>query len=170
MRPLTIATTITAVAVTVALASPATAGATAKPAVTTQAKEADAGFLAYAPAPTAGPPGALCLVDTGVNANPDTSPGLLASYAIDNGPTGDADPQGHGTIEAMIAGAAGNGMIGAWPQIKIVSVRETTVPGAGQEPKYQFQDYYKGMNYCQQDGTAGQHQGRAACPELDDRR
>ena len=29
---------------------------------------------------------------------------------------------------AMIAGAAGQGMIGAWPQIKIVSVRATNAP------------------------------------------
>ena len=33
--------------------------------------------------------GALCLVDTGVNTNPDTTAGLIASYAIDNGATGD---------------------------------------------------------------------------------
>src|ERR1700722_4165413 len=115
-------TGVAALMATVALAVPAAAGATANPPVTAQAQEADAGFLAYAPAPTAGPPGALCLVDTGVYSNPDTAPGLLASYALDNGAAGDADPQGHGTVEAMIAGAAGNGMVGAWPQIKIVSV------------------------------------------------
>ena len=29
--------------------------------------------------------------------NPDTTPGLIGSYAIDNGTTSDVDPEGHGT-------------------------------------------------------------------------
>jgi hypothetical protein len=145
MAPL--ARPIAAIAAASALAFPAAASATATPAVTAQAQAADAAFLAYAPPPS-GPPGALCIVDTGVSSNPDTASGLIGSYALDNGPTSDADPAGHGTIEAMIAGAVGNGMIGAWPQLKIVSVRATNDPGAGQEPTYYFNDYYNGMNDC----------------------
>jgi hypothetical protein len=54
------------------------------------------------------------LVDTGVHPNPDTSPGLVSAFAVDTGSTEDADPHGHGTAMAMIAGAPGNGMVGAW--------------------------------------------------------
>ncbi len=120
---------------------------TAVLAVTAQAQQANATFLAYAP-PPAGGAGALCLVDTGVNANPDTAPGLIGSYAIDNGPTTDVDPEGHGTTMAMIAGGAGKGVLGAWPALKIVSVRATTVPTPGQEPEYEFNYYWEGMGYC----------------------
>jgi hypothetical protein len=123
---------------------------TAAPAVTAQAAQADAGFLAYAPPPPAGA-GALCLVDTGVNPNPDTSPGLLASYVVGSGQGAtaqDIDPQGHGTIDAMIAGAAGNGMIGAWPQLKIVSVQATSTPTPGQEPSFEFDNYWQAMDLC----------------------
>jgi hypothetical protein len=99
----------------------------ATPAVTTQALAADAAFLAYAPAP-AGGAGALCLVDTGVDVNPDTQgrPDLGDRGRRRHG--NDVDPDEHGTTMAMIAGGAGHGMIGAWPQIKIVSVRATTSP------------------------------------------
>jgi hypothetical protein len=135
---------VVAVVLPLVAAHPALA---ATPAVTAQAQQADAAFLAYAPAP-AGGAGALCLVDTGVNSNPDTTAGLIGSYAIDNGTTTDVDPQGHGTTMAMIAGAAGNGMIGAWPQIKIVSVRATNVPTPGQQPTYQFNNYWEAMGFC----------------------
>ncbi|MHB8694360.1 MAG: S8/S53 family peptidase [Solirubrobacteraceae bacterium] len=144
---------IAAILVVTALALPAAASATVTPAVTAQAQAADAAFLAYAPPPS-GPPGALCIVDTGVASTPDTAPGLLGSYSI-AAPSAqspqDVDPHGHGTIEAMIAGAAGaQGMIGAWPRLHTVSVQATTSPGAGQEPTYQFSDYYQGMGYCYQ--------------------
>ena len=119
----------------------------ATPAVTAQAQAANAAFLAYAPAPSGGA-GALCLVDTGVHTNPDTTPGLISATAVDGGSGDDADPDGHGTSMAMIAGAAGQGMIGAWPQIKIVSVRATNVPSPGQEPTFQFNDYTYGMVRC----------------------
>jgi hypothetical protein len=39
-------------------------------------------------------------------------------------------------------------MIGAWPQIKIVSVRATTAPTPGEEPTFEFDDYVYGMNEC----------------------
>lgn len=119
----------------------------AVPAVTAQAQAANAAFLAYAP-PPAGGPGALCLVDTGVSVNPDTQPGLVSATAVDGGSGADVDPDGHGTTMAMIAGAAGNGMIGAWPQVKIVSVRATTAPTPGQEPSFEFDNYTVGMAQC----------------------
>jgi hypothetical protein len=134
--------------VTFALVTPALA---ATPAVTAQAQAANAAFLAYAPAPAHGA-GALCLVDTGVSANPDTRPGLVSATALEEGGSGeDVDPQGHGTTMAMIAGAAGNGMVGAWPQLKIVSVRATTKPQPGQEPTFEFDDYAEGIQHCLQE-------------------
>jgi hypothetical protein len=141
---------LTALCATLALPTVAI-GAT--PAVTAQAQAADAGFLAYAPPPAHGA-GALCLVDTGVHANPDTSPGLVSATALDGGSGDDADPQGHGTTMAMVAGAAGNGMVGAWPQLKIVSVRATTQPSPGQEPTFEFNNYAEGIQHClQQQGS-----------------
>jgi hypothetical protein len=129
---------------TLALAAPALA---ATPTVTAQAQAANAAFLAYASAPASGA-GALCLVDTGVHANPDTSPGLVAATALDGGSGEDVDPQGHGTTMDMIAGAAGVGMVGAWPQLKIVSVRATEEPSPGQEPTFEFNDYWEGIQQC----------------------
>jgi hypothetical protein len=143
MRPLC---AITATAIAAIAVAAAQAGA-ATPAVTAQAQAADSAFLAYAPAP-AGGAGALCLVDTGVNANPDTQTGLVATTAVDGGTGDDVDPDGHGTTMAMIAGAAGQGMVGAWPQIKIVSVRATDVPTPGQEPTFEFNDYIQAMQRC----------------------
>ena len=129
LGPVTLAATLTALFAT---GGPAPA---ATPTVTAQAQAANAAFLAYAPPPAAGA-GALCLVDTGVNVNPDTQPELVSSSAIDGGSGNDVDPDGHGTTMAMIAGAAGHAMIGAWPQIKIVSVRATDTPSPGQEPTF----------------------------------
>ena len=135
-----------ALCATLALPTGATA---ATPAVTAQAQAADAGFLAYAPPPVRGA-GALCLIDTGVHANPDTSAGLVSATALDSGSGEDVDPQGHGTTMAMIAGAAGNGTVGAWPQLKVVSVRATTTPSPGQEPTFEFNNYSEGIQHCLQ--------------------
>ncbi|MEA2195910.1 MAG: Subtilase family [Solirubrobacteraceae bacterium] len=132
-------------AVTLMLAAaPATA---ASPAITRQAVTANAAFLAYAPTP----PGralALCLVDTGVNSTPDTAPGLVSATALDGGTGNDVDPLTHGTIDAAVAGGAGHGVLGAWPQLKIVSVRATDAPSPGQSPSYQFDDYVNGIKAC----------------------
>ena len=130
-----------------ALLACGTAADAATPVVTAQAQAANAAFLAYAP-PPAGGAGALCLVDTGVNVNPDTQQELVSASAIDGGSGNDVDPNGHGTTMAMIAGAAGAGMIGAWPQIKIVSVRATSTPTPGHEPTFQFDDYTDGVTKC----------------------
>ena len=141
LRPLALGAALAALLATGASAKAAT------PVVTAQAQAANAAFLAYAP-PPAGGAGAPCLIDTGVNANPDTQPGLVSASAVDGGSGADADPNGHGTTMAMIAGAAGAGMIGAWPQLKIVSVRATTTPTPGQEPTFAFDDYWKGITRC----------------------
>jgi hypothetical protein len=137
-------------AVTLALAA-ATATA-ASPAITRQAATANAAFLAYAPAPP-GPALALCLVDTGVNTKPDTAPGLVSATALDGGTGNDVDPLTHGTIDAAVAGGAGHGVLGAWPQLEIVSVRATDAPSPGQSPSYQFDDYVRGITQCLQPVT-----------------
>jgi Subtilase family len=148
-RPLTPRAVIMliATALTIALAGGAAPAGATTPAVTTQAQAANAAFLAYAPSPAAGP-GGLCLVDTGVSPNPDTQAGLVSASALDGGSGNDVDPDGHGTTMAMIAGAAGHGMIGAWPQIKIVSVRATDAPTPGQEPSFEFSDYAAAIARC----------------------
>jgi hypothetical protein len=134
--------------------TPTIAGA-ASPPITRQAAAADAAFLAYAPAP-ATPARALCLVDTGVNATPDTAPGLVSATALDGGSGSDVDPSWHGTINAAIAGGAGSGVLGAWPQLKIVSVRSTDIPSPGQKPTFQFDDYTKGINQCSKEIAGAQ--------------
>ncbi len=133
----------------VLLAAHTTAAAAASPPVTGQAATADAAFLAYAPPPPNGA-GALCLVDTGVNVLPDTTPGLISATALDGGTGSDVDPLGHGTVDAAIAGGAGHGVLGAWPQLKIISIRATDVPSPGQEPSFEFDDYIKGIGQCTQ--------------------
>ena len=119
---------ITCVGLLLTLSSVAAA---ASPPVTRQAAAANAAFLAYAP-PPAGGARALCLVDTGVDVTPDTAPGLVSATALDGGTGSDVDPLKHGTIDAAVAGGAGHGVLGAWPQLKIVSVRATDNPEPGQ--------------------------------------
>jgi hypothetical protein len=120
------------------------AASAASPPITLQAAAANAAFLAYAP-PPAGGPLALCLVDTGVNPTPDTAPGLISATALDGGAGNDVDPRTHGTIDAAVAGGAGHGVLGAWPQLKIVSVRATDNPDPGHLPTYQYEDYIHGI-------------------------
>jgi hypothetical protein len=133
-----------------ALALTATGAGAASPIITRQATSANAVFLAYAPVPPAAA-NALCLVDSGVNATPDTTPGLLSAIALDGGTGADVDPLWHGTIDAAIAGGSGYGVLGAWPQLKIVSVRATDVPSPGQKPTFQFDDYVAGITQCSRD-------------------
>jgi hypothetical protein len=119
--------------------------ARAETAITTQAVADDGAFLPYAPAPAqlAG----LCLVDTGVNPNPDTEGVVVERTALDGGSGGDVSPTLHGTVLAMMAGAPANGwgMVGTAPHaIQIVSVRilesgQTTFP---------FSSYASGITEC----------------------
>lgn len=100
-----------------------TTGASAEPVeVTAQAKAANAEFLLRATPPST--PAAICLVDTGVNANPDTS-GVIARLSLYGLDGADASPSLHGTQMAMLIGAPSNGfgMVGLWPAARIVSVQ-----------------------------------------------
>jgi hypothetical protein len=91
--------------------------------ITAQAVADNGAFLPYAPAPAqlAG----LCLVDTGVNLNPDTEGVVVERMALDGGSGDDVSSTMHGTVLAMMAGAPANGwgMVGTAPRaIQIVSV------------------------------------------------
>ncbi len=129
-----------------ALCAPVGASASAPPVVTAQAKAANASFLAYAPPPAS--PGAMCLIDTGVNQTPDTTPTLAYATSLDGGTPNDTDPEGHGTLMAILAGGQGHGLRGIWPQIKIVSIRAASTPAPGQAPTYQYENYVEGLQKC----------------------
>jgi hypothetical protein len=118
------------------------------PAVTSQARAANAAFLAYAPPPAS--PGALCLVDTGVDGSADTTPEVVYSTALDGGNPADNDPEGHGTLMAMLAGGQGHGIRGIWPQIKIVSIRETT-----STVEFKFHNFVEGLTTCYREAHWG---------------
>jgi subtilisin family serine protease len=72
-------------------------------------------------------PAGLCLIDSGVNLNPDTAPVTVYREALDGGTPDDVDPMQHGTRMAMEAAAVPNnnwGTVGAAPgAIRIVSIR-----------------------------------------------
>jgi hypothetical protein len=123
------------------------ASARAESDVTAQALADNGGFLAYAPAPAhlAG----MCLVDTGVDENPDTEGVVVDRAAIDGGPGADVSPTLHGTLLAMMAGAPANGwgMLGVAPHaIQIVSVR-ILEPG---KTTFPFSSYAAGITECLQ--------------------
>lgn len=108
---------------TAALVLAFAAPASAEPVeVTAQAKAANAEFLLRATPPAT--PAAICMVDTGVNANPDTASVFLrmSLYGLDGT---DASPTLHGTQMAMLMSAPSNGfgMVGLWPGARIVSVQ-----------------------------------------------
>jgi hypothetical protein len=75
-------------------------------------------------------------------------PGLVSASALDGGTGADVDPLIHGTNDAVIAGGAGHTHIGAWPQLKIVSIRATDIPQPGKQPTFQFDDYVRGITRC----------------------
>jgi len=119
--------------------------ARAETAITTQAVADNGAFLPYAPAPAqlAG----MCLVDTGVNLNPDTEGVVVERTALDGGSGGDVSPTLHGTVLAMMAGAPANGwgMVGTAPHaIQIVSVR-ILEPG---QTTFPFSSYASGITEC----------------------
>src|SRR3954454_13630341 len=99
---------------------------------TSQAVAAHAEWLPYAPPPPNGA-AAVCLVDTGVDLNPDTASNVIARIALDGGDPSDLSDSKHGTEMAMVMGAPINGwgMVGAWPQVRIVSVRLATAAARG---------------------------------------
>lgn len=119
--------------------------ARAETAITAQAVADNGAFLPYAPAPAqlAG----MCLVDTGVNLNPDTQGVVVERTALDGGSAGDVSPTLHGTVLAMMAGAPANGwgMVGTAPHaIQIVSIR---ILEQGQMT-FPFSAYASGITEC----------------------
>ena len=69
---------------------PAPAVVHAETTITAQAVADDGAFLPYAPPPAQR--GGLCLVDTGVNVNPDTEGIVVDRTAIDGGSGEDVSP------------------------------------------------------------------------------
>jgi hypothetical protein len=144
-------------------ASPAW-GEVGAPAATVQAVAADAQFLEYAPPPAA--PGVVCLIDSGVDANPDTTPILAGSYAMAPGTSTDDElsklnppiepgnhPDGHGTYMAMIMAAPVNGwgMVGIAPtSVKVFNLKALA---AGQST-FSFYIYSDAIDHCL-DGPVG---------------
>jgi hypothetical protein len=121
------------------------ATANAETPITAQAIADHGAFLANAPPPSH--PVGLCLVDTGVNQNPDTEHVVVERTAIDGGTGEDVSPSQHGTVMAMMASAPTNnwGMVGTAPTaIQIVSVR-ILEPGQSTFP---FSSYAAGITAC----------------------
>jgi hypothetical protein len=129
------------------------------PAGTVQQAAADALFLQYAPAPPV--PGVICLVDSGVDPSPDTTPILAGSYALSPGtntedelatlnpPLPGGHPDGHGTYMAMIAAAPANGwgMVGLAPtSVRVYNVKALA---AGQTT-FSFSQYSIAISHCQE--------------------
>jgi hypothetical protein len=143
---------IRALAATAAVAATALIGAPPAAAeyktTTAQALAAHAEWLPYAPPPPNGA-AAVCLVDTGVDLNPDTASNVIARIALDGGDPSDLSDSKHGTQMAMVMGAPINdwGMVGFWPGVRIVSVRATS-PG---EQEFTFAGYSNGIRACQEE-------------------
>jgi hypothetical protein len=151
-----IATSATCAAGTFASPAAAEVGA---PAGTVQQDGADAQFLDYTPPPAA--PSVVCLVDSGVDADPDTTPTLVGSFALSPGtdtedelvrlnpPLPGGHPDGHGTYMDMIMAAPRNGwgMVGIAPlSVRVLNVKAL---GAG-ESTFPFAEYTSAIQYCEQ--------------------
>jgi len=102
----------------------------------------------------------ICLVDSGVDPNPDTTPILAGSYALYpntntedelaalNPPLPGGHPDGHGTYMAMIAAAPANGwgMVGLAPtSVRIYNLKALA---AGQAT-FAFSAYAMAISRCQ---------------------
>lgn len=137
---------LAAVLLTLVTALPVLGGvAQAETTITMQAKTDEGAFLPFAPAPAS--PAGMCLVDTGVNVNPDTEAAVVDRTAIDGGSGEDVSPTMHGTVLAMMAAAPVNGwgMVGTAPgAIRIVSVR-ILAPG---QTTFPFSSYAAGITEC----------------------
>lgn len=122
-----------------------------QPAVTSQARTANAAFLAYAPPPPGGAV-SVCLVDTGVDPNPDTEHAIVLRDAMDGGDPGDGGPTKHGTSMAMTMAGPENGWgsVGAWPHVRIVSIR-ASAPG---ETYFPFSAYRLALERCRKRAAA----------------
>jgi hypothetical protein len=123
---------------------------------TSQAIAADAQFLEYAPRPDR--PGVVCLVDSGVDPNPDTqgvvvgAEATVPEWGASDGlaqtlPRVDGHPNGHGTEMAMLMAAPQNGwgMVGLAPTaVHAYSIR-VVPPGQGSFP---FSAYAYAITRC----------------------
>jgi hypothetical protein len=58
------------------------------------------------------------------------------------------DTSTHGTIDAAVAGGAGHGVLGAWPQRKIVSIRATDTPEPAHNTSFIYDDYARAIREC----------------------
>ncbi len=116
-----------------------------------QIEAARATFLPFAAPPTQ--PVSVCIIDSGVDLNPDTQPVVVDREALDGGDPGDADPALHGTRMAMEAAAVpGNdwGQVGAAPSaVRIVSIR-----AASSTNGLSFNAYQQGMLACERRAQA----------------
>lgn len=103
------------------LAGAAAHAAAAEVTVTEQARTLDAWFLTQAPSPPA--TARVCLVDRGTEITPDTQ-STDRRWVWGDGPLGDLSPDGHGTNLAQLVAAPANGwgIVGAAPQVGVVSV------------------------------------------------
>src|SRR4051812_17772016 len=131
---------------TAALAAAASPAAAEYKTTTAQALAAHAEWLPYAPPPPNGA-AAVCLVDTGVDLNPDTASNVIARIALDGGDPSDLSDSKHGTQMAMVIGAPINdwGMVGAWPKVPIISV------GAGDgQDALSADSYVDGIERCRE--------------------
>jgi uncharacterized membrane protein len=147
--------TIVAAATAALLALASGAGSAAADDVslpTAQAKAMHAEFLTQAPTPDK--PGVTCIVDTGVNGNPDTDAAVLDRQTVYPGDGSDGDPDAHhGTYLAMNIAAPSNGwgMVGIAPQTRVLSVRAVD-NGAH---NFLTTAYTQGLDRCRQAQTNG---------------
>jgi Subtilase family len=121
---------------------------------TDEAQAADAAWLPYAPPPPQ--PGVVCMIDSGVDPNPDSEAAVIGAGTLDpSAGTGDADstirvdghPLDHGTEMAMLMAAPANGwgMVGIAPNaVRVYSLRAAP---AG-ETSFPFSDYTGGIDQC----------------------
>jgi Subtilase family len=118
---------------------------------TAQAVAADATFLASSPAPPT--QAAACFVDTGLHPNPDTTPVVLHSEALDPGQSAnDTGIDMHGSRGVMTAFAPRNGWgtVGIWPGGRAVSINALPVG----EQAFPFSDYRRAIARCAVLGSA----------------
>jgi hypothetical protein len=137
-----------AITAAIALAAPAAAQAYETPTPTAQATAAHAAFLASMPASMPASRPVVCVVDSGIDANDDTTPQLVGAASVYGGTTADVDPDTHGTEMAMAAVAPLNGwgMVGAFAGAGVYSVRAMQAGETG----YATSAVYQAINKCRQ--------------------
>lgn len=113
---------------------------------TRQAVAVNGEFLTTAAAPAE--LAAICVIDTGVTVTQDLTDSVIYRYALDGGSVDDQDTGTyHGTTVAQVATAAQNGWgsVGIAPQVKIVSVRASSVTNP---THYDWDDYVEAIDRC----------------------